>query len=45
MSYLSEVMNNAIVLLEKAPTVHRAFDECSPKEFITDFHGSVKKAE
>jgi glutathione-independent formaldehyde dehydrogenase len=44
MPYLSEVMNTEIIPLEKAVEAYHVFDEGSPKKFIIDPHGSVKKA-
>lgn len=43
MPYLGEVANVEIVPLEKAPEAYRIFDEGSPKKFVLDPHGSVKK--
>ena len=44
MNYLKEVMNAEVVPLDKAIEAYRLFDEGSPKKFIIDPHGSVKKA-
>lgn len=43
MPYLGEVVNVEIVPLEKAPEAYRIFDDGSPKKFVLDPHGSVKK--
>ncbi|MDB6017165.1 MAG: fdm [Pedosphaera sp.] len=44
MDYLSAVTNVEFIPLEKAPEAYRLFDEGSPKKFVIDPHGSVKKA-
>jgi glutathione-independent formaldehyde dehydrogenase len=44
MPYLSEVMNTEVIPLEKAVEAYHVFDEGSPKKFIIDPHGSLKKA-
>lgn len=43
MPYLGEVANVEIIPLEKAPEAYRIFDDGSPKKFVLDPHGSVKK--
>lgn len=43
MPYLSEVMNVEVVPLDKAVEAYRVFDEGSPKKFVIDPHGSVRK--
>jgi glutathione-independent formaldehyde dehydrogenase len=44
MDYLGEVTNVEIIPLEKAPEAYHIFDDGSPKKFVIDPHGSVKKA-
>jgi glutathione-independent formaldehyde dehydrogenase len=44
MDYLDKVVNVEIIPLEKAPEAYRLFDEGSPKKFVIDPHGSVKKS-
>lgn len=44
MDYLKEVMNAEVVSLEKAIEAYRKFDEGSPKKYVIDPHGSLKKA-
>jgi len=44
MPYLSEVMNVEVVSLDQAPEAYRLFDEGSPKKYLIDPHGSLKKA-
>lgn len=44
MPYLSEVVNTEIIALEDAPRAYKAFSDGSPKKFVIDPHGSVKKA-
>ncbi|MDB5306150.1 MAG: fdm [Gemmataceae bacterium] len=43
MDYLSEVTNVEFIPLEKAPEAYHVFDEGSPKKFVIDPHGSVRK--
>ena len=43
MDYLGEVVNVEVIPLEKAPEAYRVFDEGSPKKFVIDPHGSVRK--
>ena len=44
MPYLAEVMNTEIIPLENAPQAYKAFSDGSPKKYVIDPHGSVKKA-
>jgi glutathione-independent formaldehyde dehydrogenase len=44
MPYLSEVVNTEIIALEDAPRAYKTFSDGSPKKFVIDPHGSVKKA-
>lgn len=44
MPYLSKLMNVEIISLEQVPEAYRVFDEGSPKKFVIDPHGSIKKA-
>ena len=37
-------MNTEIIALEKAPDAYKAFSDGSPKKYVIDPHGSVKKA-
>jgi glutathione-independent formaldehyde dehydrogenase len=43
MDYLGELLNVEIIPLDKAPEAYRAFDDGSPKKFVIDPHGTVKK--
>ena len=44
MPYLGEVVNTEIIGLEKAPERLQDFSDGSPKKYVIDPHGSVKKA-
>lgn len=44
MPYLGEVVNTEIIALEDAPEAYKAFSDGSPKKYVIDPHGSVKKA-
>jgi glutathione-independent formaldehyde dehydrogenase len=44
MPYLREVANTEIISIEQAPNAYKTFSEGSPKKFVIDPHGSVKKA-
>ena len=44
MPYLGEVVNTEIIALEDAPKAYETFSNGSPKQFVIDPHGSVKKA-
>jgi hypothetical protein len=43
MDYLGQVMNVEVIPLEKALEAYRVFDEGSPKKFVIDPHGSVRR--
>jgi glutathione-independent formaldehyde dehydrogenase len=43
LDYLGEVMNVEVIPLEKAIEAYHIFDEGSPKKFVIDPHGSVRK--
>ncbi len=43
MDYLGEVMNVELVSLDEAPEAYRMFDHGSPKKFVIDPHGMLKK--
>ncbi|MDN5850925.1 MAG: formaldehyde dehydrogenase, glutathione-independent, partial [Nitrococcus sp.] len=43
MPNLGKIANIEIITLEKAPEAYRLFDEGSPKKFVIDPHGSLKK--
>ncbi len=44
MPYLGEVVNTEVIALENAPAAYKTFSDGSPKKFVIDPHGSVKKA-
>ena len=44
MPYLGEVVNTEIIALEDAPEAYKTFSDGSPKKYVIDPHGSVKKA-
>lgn len=44
MPYLSKLMNVEVISLEQAPEAYHIFDEGSPKKFVIDPHGMIKKA-
>jgi len=44
MPYLREVVNTEVIALENAPAAYKTFSDGSPKKFVIDPHGSVKKA-
>jgi glutathione-independent formaldehyde dehydrogenase len=44
MPYLGEVVNTEIIPLENAPEAYKTFSDGSPKKYVIDPHGSVKKA-
>ena len=43
MDYLGAVVNTEIIPLEKAVEAYHIFDEGSPKKFVIDPHGSVRR--
>ena len=43
MDYLGAVVNTEIIPLEKAVEAYQMFDEGSPKKFVIDPHGVVRK--
>src|ERR1700760_4573199 len=44
MPYLTPLLNTEIISLDQAPEAYRIFHDGSPKKFIIDPHGSMKKA-
>ena len=44
MPYLSAMLNTEVIALEQAPGAYKTFSDGSPKKFVIDPHGSVKKA-
>jgi glutathione-independent formaldehyde dehydrogenase len=44
MPYLSKVLNVEVVPMENAVDSYRVFDGGSPKKFVIDPHGMLKKA-
>ena len=44
MPYLGEVANTEIISLEQVPEAYKSFSDGSPKKFVIDPHGCVKKA-
>jgi glutathione-independent formaldehyde dehydrogenase len=44
MPYLTPLLNTEIISLDQAPEAYRIFHNGSPKKFIIDPHGSMKKA-
>jgi glutathione-independent formaldehyde dehydrogenase len=44
MPYLGAMLNTEIITLEQAPEAYKTFSDGSPKKFVIDPHGSVKKA-
>jgi glutathione-independent formaldehyde dehydrogenase len=44
MPYLGEVVNTEIIALDEAPDAYKAFSDGSPRKYVIDPHGSVKKA-
>lgn len=44
MPYLGKVVNTEIIALENAPEAYKTFSDGSPKKYVIDPHGSVKKA-
>ncbi|TDY22238.1 glutathione-independent formaldehyde dehydrogenase [Paraburkholderia sp. BL6665CI2N2] len=44
MPYLGAMLNTEIITLEQAPDAYKTFSDGSPKKFVIDPHGSVKKA-
>ena len=43
MPYLSEVINTEVISMDKAVEAYAVFDEGSPKKFVIDPHGSIRK--
>ncbi len=44
MPYLGAMVNTEVITLEQAPAAYKTFSDGSPKKFVIDPHGSVKKA-
>ncbi len=44
MPYLGKVVNVEVIPLERTVEAYQVFDHGSPKKFVIDPHGSVKKA-
>lgn len=44
MPYLGAMLNTEVITLEQAPAAYKTFSDGSPKKFVIDPHGSVKKA-
>ena len=44
MPYLTPLLNTEIISLDQAPEAYRIFHDGSPKKFVIDPHGSMKKA-
>ena len=44
MPYLTPLLNTEIISLDQAPEAYKVFQEGSPKKFVIDPHGSVKRA-
>lgn len=44
MPYLGAMLNTELISLEEAPEAYKTFSDGSPKKFVIDPHGSVKKA-
>lgn len=45
MDYLGEVVDTQVITLDNAVEAYRLFDEGSPKKFVIDPHGSIRKPE
>jgi glutathione-independent formaldehyde dehydrogenase len=44
MPYLTPLLNTEIISLENAVEAYKTFHDGSPKKFVIDPHGSLKKA-